>query len=103
MAENSIVVLGFETRYGYNPETKANDKPVDYVMYAERFSANTQVVHERIDSIDPARLRHIGSESQRDMKRAFFENRWRQVEPAYKAWKEGNEIPADGTSIVSRR
>ena len=100
MAENSIVVVGFETRYEYNPKTRTNDRPIDYVMYAERFSANTQVVSERIDSINPAKLRHVGSDSQRDMKRAFFEHRWSQIEPAYKAWKEGNEIPEHGTSIA---
>lgn len=99
MAENSIVVVGFETKYEYNPATRQHDRPVDYVTYGERFSIATQQVVERVDSLNPARLKHVGSSNQRDMKMAFFKQRWDQIEPAYKAWKEGNELPEHGTSI----
>lgn len=92
MADNSIVIVGFHTEY-------AGDKAIDYVTYGERFSIATQQIVDRVDSLNPAKLKERGSPNQRDMKQAFFENRWRQIEPAYKAWKDGNETPENGTPI----
>lgn len=99
-SDKSIAIVGFETRYVYNPETRKHDKPEDYVIYGPRFDVqNTQVV-ERVSSLDPSRLRDMGSEDQNNMKREFFRYRWEQIEPAYKAWKDGNEIPVHGIAIA---
>lgn len=93
-SQNNIVVVGFETKYG------RNNKPVDYVQYGERYSIQSQVVSARVSDLDPANLRDgVGSEHNMNMKRAFMINRWRQIEPAYNAWKSGQDLPVRGTPI----
>lgn len=34
-------------------------------------------------------------------KKAYMVHRWSQIEPAYKAWKDGVEIPLDGTPLAA--
>ena len=94
MAEQSIVVIGFEVRQNQKGENE------EYVIYAPRFAEQSSQIPMRIRDIHPDNLRNVGSPNQKDMKRAFFENRWRQIEPAYKAWKEGNDVPLHGTPLT---
>lgn len=93
MSGYNIVILGFKTVYG-------NGKERDQVLFAPRHSANSTQTWEYIDALrpDPAKIGTINAET-RNMKLAAMTALWEQIEPAYKAWKEGYEAPANGTSL----
>jgi len=95
MVRYDIVILGFKTVY-------ANGKERDMVHYAPRASANTTQTWEYIEALrpNPAKLGTINADT-RNMKLAAMTALWDQIEPAYKAWKEGYEAPANGTSLRS--
>jgi hypothetical protein len=95
MSAYNIVILGFKTEY-------ANGKEEDWVLYAPRHSAASTQTWERVKALrpDPAKIGTISSEN-RNMKLAAMTAFWEQIEPAYKAWKEGYEAPASGTSLRS--
>jgi hypothetical protein len=95
MSDYNIVILGFKTEY-------TNGKERDKVLFAPRASAASTQTWEYINHIrpDPAKIGTISSEN-RNMKLAAMTAFWEQIEPAYKAWKEGYEAPANGTSLRS--
>lgn len=74
-----------------------NREPVEWVVFGPIGNANIRNT-ERIKHMipDPAK---IGNDP--DGKRhAFMKARWEQIEPAYRAWKEGQEIPLNGTPLA---
>jgi len=95
----TIHIHGFETRYKFNPATGQNDLPVDYVTYSPRFGAQSLAVTDAIHRMRPDQSRIKGTEQSRDMKFAFLKMRWDMIEPAYEAFKKGNEIPESGTPL----
>ena len=96
----TIHVHGFEIRYHKNRETGAMDRPVEYVRYSPRFGAQSTEVSKPISHILPDEAKIGGGEQNRNMKLAFMRQRWNMIEPAYKAWKEGNELPLSGTPLA---
>jgi len=97
MAERAtILVHGFETTYELDHETGKYDRPVDWVSYSPAHAAMYSTIKERVEWLRPKRNLRNDDEG----KKADFLNwRWSQIEPAYKAWKEGLEIPVNGTPL----
>ena len=96
MDRPSIVVLGFTTTYERNKQTGAMDRPVDWVEYSPRHAAMFTKVKDRVESMRP-NLKP--GEDQDSEKAKFFNHRWAHIESAYKAWKDGHEIPLNGTAL----
>jgi hypothetical protein len=88
----SIRILEFKTEYN------AEGKATDWVRLASRSAitetgAETHATWLRVD-----RIRPIAGDSD---KANFFRARWADIEPAYLAWKEGNEIPETGVPLAA--
>lgn len=92
----TIVVLGFRQTFEKDPATGRMDKPVDWVTYAPIHAVQSSKVEERIDQIKPPAQFKNDREGK---KMAFMRYRWAMIEKAYNAWKEGVEIPLDGTPL----
>lgn len=69
----------------------------DYVTYAPAHSPMNTQITERVRHMIPD-AEKMG-EDQDGAKHGFFMARWRQIEPAYDAFKQGREIPIDGTPL----
>lgn len=93
----TIVVLGFKTTYEKNKTDGQMNRPVDWVTYAPVHSATYTQITERIEFLrpDPAKIKN----DDQGLKLDLMRYRWSIIEPAYKAWKEGHEIPVDGTPL----
>lgn len=97
MERPTIVVLGFKQTFEKNPKTGLMDRPVDWVTYAPVHAVQTTQITERVDKMRPPE-----SGLNRDdegKKLAFLRFRWEMIEKAYNAWKEGVEVPLDGTPL----
>lgn len=88
----SIIVIGFETKI-------SNGKEVDYVTYGPTYDLDKTKVVVRVSEVmfDPSKFDDDGN----NMKRDFIKHRWSMIEPAYKAWKEGNAMPETGTPLAT--
>lgn len=93
----TIAVLGFKTTYERNKETGKMDRPVDWVTYAPVHSASYTSITERVEFLrpDPAKIKN----DDQGLKLDLMRYRWSIIEPAYNAWKEGHEIPLEGTPL----
>lgn len=69
----------------------------DYVTYAPAHSPMNTQISERVRHMIPDHDKM--GEDQDGAKLGFFMARWRQIEPAYEAFKQGREIPIDGTPL----
>lgn len=69
----------------------------DWVRYAPVHAAQTVVNEERIDRLMPNEA--MESDPDRGERANFIRARWAEIEPAYSAWKAGNEIPTNGTAL----
>lgn len=86
----SFVVIQFKTKYNAN-------KPVDYVEIAptgEGFD-RTRTWH-RIKDIKPPENPIKDSPSH-----MVILERWKIIEPHYEAWKQGTDIPEEGTPLAA--
>lgn len=97
----TIIVHGFRTTYeaSYTPDGKPTgkmDRAVDWVEYSPFHAAMYTKVSERLDWLKPPAS--IRGDDQ-GIKIAAMRHKWAQIEPAYKAWKDGMEIPLDGTPL----
>jgi len=76
--------------------------PTDWVEYVNRVNDQgmpTSSIVDRVRSLDPANMRVDPTQGGGE-KEMFFKSRWDQIEPFYTAWKEGNELPQNGTPLV---
>ncbi|MCP2134597.1 hypothetical protein J2S28_001649 [Rhizobium sp. SLBN-94] len=112
-----IKIIGFKTSYERLPvrSTKFDDEvdakgfkldakgkrvmdnmEVDWVCYAPAHSPINTQNWERVKHLEVTDFMLQGdiTEKLRSMK-----VRWDQIEPAYKAWKAGHEVPVDGTPL----
>lgn len=71
----------------------------DWVSYSPSHSVQNSITTERVRHMlpDPARL----GRDDDGAKLAFMKARWEQIEPHYRAWKEGRELPVDGFPLHS--
>lgn len=94
----TIVVLGFKTTYEKNKTTGKLDRAVDWVTYAPAHMAMFTQITERVDFMRPPENLSNDDEGKR---MDFLRYRWEMIDRAYRAWKEGHEIPVDGTPLAS--
>ena len=97
----TIVVLGFDTTYEYNHETGKKDRAVEWCSYAPAHSALFSLNRERLDFLNPEKMKVRADDDNGAKKQDFMRHRWAMIEKAYRAWKEGHEIPVDGTPLAA--
>jgi len=87
----SFIVLDFRTEY------RNGHEPRDWVLIAPTGEAfeRTQVWH-CIDHIRPD-----GAKMRNGAMADLMRKRWEVVEPAYNAWKRGEEVPENGTPLAA--
>ncbi len=69
----------------------------DWVRYAPVHAIQTVVNEERVDRLKPTDA--IENDADRGERANFLRARWAEIEPSYLAWKQGNEIPTNGTPL----
>ena len=80
----------------YKPKQDGSLKPIDMVAYCPVGSRNTAVQVAPVSRLSKV----LPLEGNEDNLAVLFANdRWNQIEPAYRQWKAGNEIPIDGTPL----
>lgn len=75
---------------------------VDWVEYITRINDQgtpTASTIDRVRALDPVNLK-IPPGMDGGEKEMFFRFRWEQIEPSYRAWKEGNALPEKGTPLA---
>lgn len=87
----SIVILGFKQEF-------ENGKAVDWVLFGPRGEAieRTQT-WRRVDKLRPPK--DMSDRMLNNPSFASMKAKWEMLEPAYKAWKEGNEVPEVGMPL----
>jgi hypothetical protein len=90
----TIRILGFFQK----PSIRGGETVLhDWVRYAPIHAIQTVVNEERIDRLKPNDKLAMSDDA--GIRSAFIKTRWAEIEPAYEAWKQGNEIPANGTPL----
>ncbi len=87
-----IRVIEFKTVY-------KGERGIDMVHLAasDAFTETGQLTHSTWHRLKDV----IPPEHEEGMRGDFLRARWGVIEPAYKAWKEGNEIPEVGTPLAA--
>jgi len=98
MDRPTIVILGFHQTFERNPATDTMDRPVDWVTYAPVHAVQSTKIVDRVDLMRPPEFVKNDDEGK---KMDFLRFRWEMIERAWKAWKEGIEVPDDGTPLGS--
>lgn len=111
MPENNEVtlrILDFETRYAQRPTfdeegntTGSEMIAEDWVKYGSAQDIQRTQTWDRVKHLQPPKSTDglNGHEDTKNMRYAFMKQRWDKIEPAYKAWKEGFELPEQGTPL----
>lgn len=97
-----IIVTGFTERYVKDKD--GNLKAVEWVSWVPAHSPQAMGNSERVDRLNPAHIKNSeGSDDSElvGMKHAHMAAVWAEIEPAYTAWKEGREIPLNGTPLAA--
>lgn len=89
-----IIVIGFRQTYG------ADGKPIDWVKWVPIHSPQTMGNEDRVDHLNPDNIKHRDGANQSE-KVAYMTAIWKDIEPAYTAWREGREIPLNGTPLAA--
>jgi hypothetical protein len=98
----SILITGFAQKYTKGPEGALI--PVEWVTWVPLHSPQSMSNTERVDRLNPDNIK--GREGADDselmgMKQQHMAAIWSEIEPAYLAWKEGREIPLNGTPLAA--
>lgn len=72
-------------------------QPEDWVIYSPAGQIQSSRITERVRWMRPD-PRRVGEDPE-GRKMAFASRRWEQIEPAYEAWKQGHDIPLNGTPL----
>lgn len=105
----NIRVIGFTTEYeaSSDPASAGELVAIDYVTWQRKGDNITGVNIERVDRMRP-RTRpartytdHLNRPKVMKEKELSGTVEWAIVGPAYAAWKEGQELPVDGTPLIA--
>lgn len=120
MADQPVIrVLGFNTTYEMHP--KRGTDPLNDTVDDKGFLLNEKgkrimervaedwvsysPAHSPIGTKNVERVRHLIPDPSRvgddpeGVKLGFMQARWSQIEPAYEMWKQGQELPLNGTPL----
>ena len=98
----SILITGFAQKYTKDNDGKA--VAVDWVTWVPLHAPQSMSNTERVDRLNPDNIkgREGGEDSElMGMKQQHMAAIWSEIEPAYMAWKEGREIPLNGTPLAA--
>lgn len=96
-----VKVLSFFTKFKRDPAT-GETRGVDYVRFSPAQALNTQITEERVESLRPKDDRDADDDQpNRALKRMYMDAMWSVIGPAYEAWKQGFEIPENGTPLAA--
>ena len=114
-----IRVLGFKTTYERHPvkggplDEDLDEKGFKLDAKGKRVMENVEVdwvryapSHSPVNTINEERVKHLvvtDAMLQGDVaeKTKLMGLRWQQIEPAYRAWKSGNDLPVNGTPLAA--
>ena len=97
--ENTIRVLGFKTTYHRRPDvTDVIER--DWVKFAPIHDIKT-VNEEMVHILKPKKIEEWEDDGDKSLKVAAMEYLWKQIEPHYKAYKEGTEVPLHGIPLAA--
>jgi hypothetical protein len=95
MDRPTIRILGFKTTYHKRAES-TELVPRDWVKFAPMHDINT-VTEEMVNHLRPP---ENGIERDDEgLKTGYMQSIWGQIEPHYRAWKEGTEVPVSGIPL----
>lgn len=89
-----VIVTGFRQTYS------ADGKPLDWVKWVPVHSPQTMGNEDRVDHLNPENIKNRDGANNSE-KVAYMTAVWKDIEPAYNAWKEGREIPLNGTPLAA--
>ncbi|MGL5010977.1 MAG: helix-hairpin-helix domain-containing protein [Paracoccaceae bacterium] len=94
MDASRIRIIGFKTEY-------RTDKEVDWVCFtsADALGATGNITHSTWEKISRLIPQESRSNDDDGLKMAAMRSQWAQIEPAYRAWKDGQELPTTGTPL----
>lgn len=92
----TIRVMQFKTEFRRNKQTK-EPEAIDWVEYAPVHSMQNTRIWSRVDHMRPPEQPFEHDDEGDRM--AFIRHRWEMIEKAYKAWKNEEEFPVDGTPL----
>lgn len=98
MSDNKpmIIVQGFSVTYRLGKDGR--QEPVEWVQYAPAHDPTGTSTKVRVkELIPPGELPRDDGGTKLD----FMHLKWKQIKPAYDAWKKGIEIPLDGTPLAA--
>lgn len=95
----TVNILGFRTTYHKVPG-KTELVARDWVRYSPTHDPRA-VTEEMVKVLRPPENPEEDTSPNAALKVGYMQALWNQVEPAYKAWQQGNEIPIDGTPLAA--
>jgi hypothetical protein len=98
VAGADIMVIKFTQTFEKGRD--GNLEPCDWVTWVPRLSPQTTETTEKLRQIDPNKVR-LAEGADGGEKLGFMRAKWAVIEPAYMAWKEGREVPANGTPLAA--
>jgi hypothetical protein len=96
----SIRILGFRTTYHKRPGM-TELQPREWVKYAPMHDPNAMTEEMIKYLIPPEDGLETDGGRDKTLKVGYMKHMWAQIEPSYKAWKEGTQVPLDGTPLAS--
>lgn len=93
-----ILITGFTQKY--TKDKDGNLKTVDWVSWVPTHAPQSMGNSERVNSLNPANIKLPDGANGGD-KIAYLTHMWATIEPAYLAWKEGREVPLNGTPLAA--
>lgn len=94
--KTSIRVLRFWTEYKIN--TDGSPRPVDMVEYGPAGGLQLRTNTATVSSL--SKLRPLDANSE-DEAAKMAHARWASIEPMYRAWKDGQDLPDQGTPFAA--
>ena len=89
-----IIVQGFSVTYRMKD---GKQEPVEWVTYAPDHDPLGTATKVRVKELIPPDFYPRDEEG---TKAGLMHLKWNQIKPAYEAWKQGVEIPVDGTPLA---
>lgn len=89
----TVTAVQFWTDYEPDPEQPGEMRAVDWVKWAKRGDLNSMAVVEKVARVSRP-MQSMSDEGQLEPNPI-----WTAIEGQFDAWKKGQEVPADGTSL----
>jgi hypothetical protein len=93
-----ILITGFTQKYAKDKD--GNLQTVDWVSWVPTHAPQTMGNSERVDRLNPDNIK-LPDGANGGEKIAYMRHMWATIEPAYLAWKEGREVPLNGTPLAA--